>query len=342
VFDLSIPESRAATTADRVRLCDRLVERIGAVPGVLHASFASTIPLNGNNILGAPISREDRPQTRNDTSAGFDSVGTDFFQVMQIPLLSGRLLTAQDNRPGAPKVMVINETLARQFFGDSSPLGQPLHFWDAPWEIVGVVGSVRRYSLDVATTPQVYLPLSAFPWYTTFVIRTAGAPALAAASVRRAIADIDPELPAANLHALDEAVSDTLRLRRTMLTLLGAFGAIALLLACVGIYGVVSYSVAQRTREIGIRVALGASSRQVVNLVLSESLRLVGAGVGLGLGASLGAGALIAHQLYEVSGTDPLVLASVSSILLTVGLLASGNPALRATRVSPSIALRAD
>jgi predicted permease len=342
VFEISIPNSKAPATADKVRLGQRVMERLSSLPGVSRVGMASSVPMNGGNGLGDLISREDRPETRNDFSAGFDSVGGDFFQALEIPLLSGRLLTRQDDTEKAPKVMVINDVLAKTLFADRSPLGQLLHFKGDAWEVVGVVGSVRRYELDYQATASVYFGRTYFPWRTTLTLRTTAPPMQVASEVRRALADVDPDLPIANLHVLEQSVRDTLQTRKIMLVLLGIFAVTALALACVGIYGVISYSVAQRTREIGIRMALGAGSRQVVGLILRQGFTLVLTGLVIGIAASVGGGVLIASQLYNVSRVDPVVMAAVAAAIVTVALLASWLPARRATLVKPAVALRAE
>jgi putative ABC transport system permease protein len=342
VFNLSVPNLKAPESADKVRLGQRIMERLQRMPGVASVGMASSVPMNGGNGLGDLVSREDRPATRNDFEAGFDSVAGDFFQTMGIPLLSGRFLTRQDDSEKAPKVMVINDVLARTLFGKEDPLGRLLHFKDATWEIVGVVGSVRRYQLDYGTTPSLYFAQTYFPWRPNVVMRTTVPPLTLAPDVRRALAEVDPDLPIANLRTVEQAVDSTMRTRKVMLVLLGIFALAALVLACVGIYGVISYSVAQRTREIGIRMALGASSRQVLTLILRQGFKLVLVGLGVGIVASLGAGALIAQQLYEVSRADPTVMAVVASVLFAVALFASWLPARRATRVHPSVALRSE
>ncbi len=342
VFDLSVSNSKAPSTADKVRLNQRLLERIAQVPGVVNVGMASSVPMNGGNGLGDLISREDRPETRNDNEAGFDSVGGDFFQTLKIPLLSGRFLTPQDDTESGPKVMVINDVLARSFFGSENPIGRQLHFKNAAWEIVGVVGSVRRYQLDFEPSPQVYFGRTYFPWRATVVVRTVVPPTTLVASIKQAIQEVDADLPMANVGTLEQSVSSTLHIRRMMLVLLAIFAATALLLACVGIYGVISYSVSQRTREVGIRMALGADTRQVLALVLQQGLKLVLIGILIGIAGSFGAGSLIAAQLFATPRFDALVFVSVPLILLAVALLATWLPARRASRVNPAIALRAE
>ena len=342
VFNISVPDSRAPATADKVRFGQMLVERLRQIPGVSQVGVGSSVPMNGGNNLGDLISREDRPETRNDSSAGFDSVAGDYFQALEVPLLSGRFLTRQDDTEKAPKVMVINDVLAHKFFGDESPLGRQLHFKGDVWEIVGVVGSVRRYALDYGTTPSVYFAQTYFPWRMCVVVRTRVPPLTLANEIRLAVRDVDPDLPIADMRTLEEAVNATLQTRGIMLVLLGIFAATALALSCIGIYGVISYSVAQRTREVGIRMALGADARQVVSLILRQGFRLVLVGLGVGIAASFGAGILIANQLYDVSRTDPIVMGGVVLVLSSVALLASWLPAHRASRVNPVVALRSE
>jgi putative ABC transport system permease protein len=236
----------------------------------------------------------------------------------------------------------VNESLARSLFGKEDPLGRQLHFKEATWEIVGIVGDVRRYELDYGTSPQIYLPRIDFPWPACVVVRTSVAPLTLAQEVRQAVKDVDPDLPIANLTTLEDSVGNTLQVRRVMLVLLGIFALTALALACVGIYGVISYSVAQRTREVGIRIALGANAHQVIMLILRQGIRLVLVGLVIGAGASIAAGMLISDQLYGVSKTDPIVMLTVTFVILAVALLASWLPARRAARGNPSVALRSE
>jgi predicted permease len=342
VFSISVPDSRAPATADKVRFNQILMERLKQVPSVLDVGMGSSVPMNGGNGLGDLISREDRPNTRNDSGAGFDSVAGDYFQGLGIPLLSGRFLTRQDDTEKAPKVLIVNDVLARSLFGTENPIGRQLHFKDAVWEIVGVVGSIRRYALEYAPSPAIYFAQTYFPWSVTVVVHTRGSPLGLANEIRLAVRDVNPDLPIADMHPLGEAVSATLQTRRIMLVLLGVFAATALALACIGIYGVISYSVAQRTREVGIRMALGADSGNVISLILGQGIRLVLIGLGVGIAASFGTGMLIANQLYGVSRMDPVVMVGVVLVLTAVAVIASWLPARRASRVNPSVALRSE
>jgi putative ABC transport system permease protein len=340
VFNVSVPDSKAPSTAEKVRFYQILMERLKQVPGVTDVGIGASVPMNGGNGLGDLISREDRPETRNDSGAAFDSVAGDYFQGLRIPLLSGRFLTRGDDSEKAPKVLLVNDVLARKFFGNENPIGQQLHFKGDVWQIVGVVGSVRQFALEYAPLPEVYFAQTYFPWAVCVLVHTKVPVPTLSNDVRLAVRDVDPDLPLANMQTLETAVDATLQTRRIMLALIGIFAVTALMLACIGIYGVVSYSVAQRTREMGIRMALGADARSVIALILRQGIRLVLIGVGLGIAASLGAGILIANQLYGVSRTDPAVMAGVALILIVAAVLASWLPARRASRVAPSVALR--
>ncbi|HWA26973.1 MAG TPA: ABC transporter permease [Lacunisphaera sp.] len=342
VFSVTQPGRKAPTVEHRLRFAQDILRRVGEVPGVAHVGIASSTPMNGRIGFGDFVSREDQPATRNDLNAGFDSVDGDYFQALRIPLLRGRFFTAADNNDRAPRVMIVNEALALRLFPDRDPLGQLLHFKNAAWEIVGVVGSVRQFQLDVNPVPQVYLPEVHFPWSTTVVVRTHVPPLTLADDMRRAVLAVDPEQPIANLTSLEQAVEASLQNRRILLTLIGIFATVALALACLGIYGVMAYTVAQRTREIGIRIALGAELRRVVALVLGDAMQLVGLGLLIGVAATYAASRLISAQLYATSGTDPVVLTAVALVLATVALLACWIPVRRAARVNPVEALRAE
>ncbi len=342
VFNLTLPGNKAPTVEHRTRFTNDVLRSLRQVPGVASAGMASSTPMNGRIGFGDFVSREDQPNTRNDLNAGFDAANGAFFKAFGIPLLRGRCFTEADNSTQAPKVIIINDVLARRLFADKDPLGQLLNFKNAAWEIVGVVGSVRQFQLDFDPGPQVYLPPAHFPWYTMYAVRTHVPPLTLADDVRRAIKAVDPDIPIANLTVLSAAVENSLQGRRTVLTLLMIFAATALLLACVGLYGVMAYSVAQRTREMGIRLALGAGARRVIGLVLRDGFKLVGLGLVIGTAASFGAARLIASQLYSTSQNDPLVFALVIVVLTAVALLACWLPAHRATRLNPVEALRAE
>ncbi len=342
VFGLTQPASKAPTVQHRTRFIRDMLRSLAQVPGVAYAGEASSTPMNGRVGFGDFVSREELPATRNDYNAGFDGVDGDIFKALGIPLLRGRFFTEADNEENAPRVIIVNEALVRRLYPNEDPIGRLLHFKDAAYQIVGVVGSVRQFQLDVDPFGQVYLPSIRFPWSTMFVVRTHLPPLTLANDLRRAVQAVDPDQPLANLATLADSVEQSLQGRRTILALLLVFAGTALALACIGIYGVMAYSVSQRTREMGIRIALGAGAGQVLGLVLRDGLRLVLIGVGLGAAGGLGAGQLLSSQLYHVTGQDPLTFILVAAVLVAVALLACWLPARRATRVNPVTALRAE
>ncbi len=341
-FNLTQPANKAPTIEHRTRFVSDILQSLRTLPGVAFAGMASSTPMNGRQGFGDFVSREDQPDTRNDLNAGFDSVDGDYFRTFGIPLLRGRFFAEVDNHASAPRVMIINDALAQRLFGDADPLGQLLNFKNNTWEVVGVVGSVRQFRLDLLPVPQLYLPTIHFPWHTMFAVRTHVAPLSLADDIRRAVKAVDPDVPVANLTTLASAVENSLQARRTGMALLVIFAATALILACIGLYGVMAYSVSQRTRELGIRIALGADARRIARLVVVDGLRLVLLGLVLGAAASLGATRLISTQLYSTSANDPLVLLLVALVLLAIALLACLVPTRRALRVNPVEALRAE
>jgi putative ABC transport system permease protein len=230
-------------------------------------------------------------------------------------------------------------------FADEDPVGRHVRFKNLDWEVVGVVGNMRRAQLDAPPPPMVYLPTIDFPWSITIAVRTHGSPLAAVDTVRGAVRSVDPDQPIANLRTMRQAIDNSfsLQVRRMMLTLVGTFAGIALLLACVGLYGVMSYSVAQRTREIGVRIALGADGTQVVREVVRGGLLLVGLGIAIGALGSVGAAVGVDSQVYGLQLADRgIVFAVVAAALLVVALLACWLPARRATRIDPMVALRVE
>jgi len=345
LFDLNRTSGSSPTPAHRVRFIEAVLRELDARPGVASTGMISCAPFNNQRFYGDTIRRSENPDPKADINAGFDGVGGDIFPTLGTPLLRGRFLAAADSAEGAPKAVLINQALALQLFADIDPLGRHVHFKNLDWEVVGVVGNISRAQLDAPPPSMIYLPMIDFPWTITIAVRTHGSPLATAAAVRTAVRSVDPDQPVANLRTMRQAIdgSFSLQIRRMMLTLVGSFAGIALVLACVGLYGVMSYSVAQRTREIGVRIALGADSSLVLGEVVRSGLLLVGMGIAAGALGSVGAAFGVDSQVYGLRLADrAIVFAVVAAALLLAALLACWLPARRATRIDPLVALRAE
>jgi putative ABC transport system permease protein len=280
-------------------------------------------------------------------SAEVREVVGDYFGTLGVPLVRGRVLGAGDVE-GAPRVVVVNQEMARRFWPNEDAIGRHLKLnprIDKEWAtVVGVVGDVRGYGLDQPAHAEVYAPHAQLRSSSNLclIARTAGDPMPMAASARGVVTRIDPLQPVYDVRTMDDYVARSLAQRRFSLVLMLIFGGVALLLAAVGIYGVMSYTVAQRTSEIGIRIALGATPAAVLSMVVREGMTLVGAGLALGGIGALALTRLLASMLYGVSATDGLTYAAIAALLAGVALVAIVIPARRATRVDPMTALRAD
>ncbi|MGH9661923.1 MAG: FtsX-like permease family protein, partial [Bryobacteraceae bacterium] len=271
------------------------------------------------------------------------SVTPDYFRILRIPILRGRAFTERDTG-NAPSVVVISDAMARTHFAGQDPLGRRLHLEDSPgeWrEIVGVAGDVRQNGLDRAVDPAVYRPLEQKTRnFASLVVRLREGGVASSASVRAEAQAADAEQPFSGVETMDQVVADSLAPRRYPMLLMGLFAALALALAVVGIYGVMSYSIAQRTQEIGVRMALGATPRDVLRMVLVQGATLAAAGVAAGVVASAALSRFLSGMLYGVGGLDPVTYAAVSLVLALVALAACWIPARKATRVDPIAALR--
>jgi putative ABC transport system permease protein len=322
------------------------LQRLRALPGVQSAAVASQVPLGGNmDGYGFHVEGKIHENPELDESAERYCISPGYLAVMRIPLLRGRDISDSDTS-AASQSMLINETAARTMWPREDPLGKRVkiggvdHPW---WNVVGVVGDVHHYGLELAPTMQFYIPHAQWPYPDsdmTFMIRTAGPPAAYASAARIAIYAVDSTQPLSRVMPLEDYIGLSIQGRRFSLILIGAFAAIALLLSMIGIYGVTTYAVAQRTREIGIRMALGAERRQVLALLLLQAAGLVACGVALGIAASLALTRFLASMLFGVRPTDPGTFAGVIAFLVCVAALASWIPARRATRVDPVVALR--
>jgi putative ABC transport system permease protein len=343
-----LPQSSYGQPAQRLAFAGRLEERLKALPEVTSVGVVTRLPLFSalNNstsfmaIEGRPLPPGQHPEV------DFRRASTGYFQTLGIPLHAGRLVTEQDITSNTPAV-VINEAMARRFWPDEDPVGKRISATGSnpeqgPWQtIVGVVGNVRHLGLDIEPRPEVYFHMNTSPFFSPiFAIRTTGDPKNLVAAVRAEVRAIDPNLAAAGINTMEQLVAGSLVLRRFSLVLFGVFAAIALLLAAVGIYGVMSYAVTERTHEIGVRLALGAQPRAVLRLVVREGATLALIGVGLGLAGAFALTRVMEGLLYGVSATDPITFTAIPIILIGVALGACAVPARRATKVDPMVALR--
>jgi putative ABC transport system permease protein len=340
-----LPQTRYRDATQRVRFFVETIDRVRAIPGVRSAAAVSSLPMYPVGIdfaLPFTIEGAAAPSGGEEPRADIRAASPGYFETMRVPLVRGRFLEDRD-RAGRPEVMVINETMVRRYFSGQDPIGRIVGNPHGKGEVVGVVGDVKHYGLDREPRPEVFMPALQQPFSgMTLVVRTASDPMGFVDAVRREVLAVDAEQPIYEAKAVADIVAQSVFLPRISMLLVGAFAVSALLLAVVGIYGVVSYSVAERTRELGVRMALGAESGDAIRLVLGRSMALVGAGVVAGLAASLLMTRMLSGLLFEVSPLDPAVFAGVSLLLALAAFMASLVPAWRATRVDPIVALRAE
>jgi putative ABC transport system permease protein len=350
-FNLSLPAARYPADSQQAVFFDQVLPAIAAVPGVRAAGATSVMPFGGNWSTGSfEIEGYQPPPKQPGPWGDIRTVSPGFFETLHIPLRKGRLLTEED-RAGSRRVAVIDEEFVRRYWRGQDPLGKRITFGPPAgaadtsareWiEVVGVVGHTKHEGLDAEARLQVYLPYRQQPLpFMTVAARTAGDPAGYANHMRRAVQSIDPDQPIANLRTMDELIAQSVGQRRLSMLLLSLFSGIALVLASVGIYGLMSYSVAQRSRELGVRIALGADRADVLRLVLRQGMSLALTGIVIGVGAAFGLTRLIESQLYGVRATDPATFVGVATLLGLTALAANLVPALRATRVDPAVVLR--
>lgn len=344
LLTLNLTLSRYSTPEQQVAFLRQVLERVAQAPGARAVGLASTLPLQGGPSTEFVI--EDRPPLAlgDEPSADIRIVDANYFRAMGIPLRAGRPFSETDSTT-APMVMVINENMARRFWPDEDSIGKrvTMRDWGPPLtgEIVGVVGDVKSGGLDSETRPMIYWAYPQFPViFNSIVVRTEGDPLNIVGAVKSQIWSVDPNQPVASVAAMEQVQASSIAPRRFNMLLIGVFAALALALAAVGIYGVISYTVSQRTHELGIRVALGAQGSDVLKLVVGQGMILALLGVGLGLAAAAGLTRLMSSLLFGVSPTDAPTFAVIAVLLTAVAFAACALPARRATKVDPMVALR--
>ncbi len=346
-LEIDLPDDRY-TKPQRAAFFARLLDRVAGLPGVTATGAVSGLPMQGEDINGLTLEGRPAPTPDKPYLADSRQATPGYIEAMGIPLRQGRLFVATDTAD-SPKVALVDEVLARTYWPGENPLGKRFKNGGAkdpkiPWiTVVGVVGSVRNSGLHVEPRPQMYQPESQAPSASmAIVLRTTGDPESLATAARAAVHEIDRDQPVSNVKTLGRLVTDSVASRRFTLLLLGLFAGLALTLSGVGIYGVTAYSVVQRTREMGLRMALGSQPGQVLGLVMGEAALLVGLGVLLGLGAAVGLTRVMSTLLYGVGTTDPSTFAAVALGLFLIALAAACLPGMRATRVDPMVALRGE
>jgi putative ABC transport system permease protein len=344
---LALPQAKYKEDAQMARFFEQVVERVRAISGVDAAAAVSHLPLSGQEELDG-FTVEGRPapvDVSQIQTADFRVITPDYFRAMQIPLLRGRDFTDQD-RANTAQSIIIDETFARRVFPGEDPIGKRIDEQGGREDhgfasIVGVVGSVKHSELKGESRPAMYVVANQNPWqYMTIVIRSNDDPANLTSTVRREVAAVDKEQPLSEITTMAELFAKAVAPQRFNMLLVGLFAVLALILATVGIYGVISYSVTQRAQEMGVRLALGASARDILRLIISQAMLTALIGIGLGLVAAFALTRVMTSLLYEVSATDPAIFAGLSLFLVGVALTASYIPARRATKVDPLVTLR--
>jgi len=337
-----LPPARYQEDAQRTRAYTDLEQRLNASPAIASAGFINTIPLAADR-GGTSFLKEGETEIPPDENRGtnFAVVTPDYFRAMGVSLIRGRYFTDRDN-PDSEGVVIVNDVFVRLYFPDEDPIGVLLGIHGSPYRIVGVVGNVIHTALRDDPNPGVYVPYAQLPWSRgmSLVVRSEEPTDAALAAARTAVRQFDATLPIYDVRTMEQILGNSLARMRFSTTLMLAFSIVALILAAVGIYGVIAYSVSRRTREIGVRVAIGADARDVFELVLRQGMRPVLIGVLVGVVAALALSRVLGSLLYGVGAMNPPTFVAVAVVLVVVALLACYLPARRAMRVNPMVALR--
>jgi predicted permease len=321
----------------------QILERVTALPGVVSASFSGIVPLGfgGNSTSGATIDGY-TPAKDENMAIHNDDIAPRYFETVGTPIIAGREFTAQDDS-GAARVAIVNDAFVKKYFHGQDALGRWIDFGGGKRTVVGVVASAKHRQLGESPLPFVFLPQAQdYDANTTLYVRTAGDPKLLTETLRKTFASLDPNLPFLDVRTFAEHMGAAVFFMKLGATMLGMFGALALFLSSMGIYSVIAYSVSQRTRELGIRTALGAARQDILSLVLGEGMKLAAIGLAIGGVMAFGVGMLLRSQLLGVGAADPVTFLSIGALLASVALVASWIPARRASRTDPMVALRTE
>jgi putative ABC transport system permease protein len=340
--ELTMPLGKYKEGEQKLAFNRSVLEKLEALPGVRAAAATLTVPLRGAINRGVWLLDRPEPPKGQQPNIDFMIVSAGYFQTLGVPVVAGRAFTEQDTL-SAPRVAVVSDSMARRYWPNGNAIGQRLRFGRTIAEVVGIVGDVRQRDPARGPEPLLYIPLQqdGEPWnFIAFALRTHGDPGALASAVREAVLAVDPEQPVARIRTIGEIADGLVAARRFNTILLAVFSGVALLLAAIGTYGVMAYSVTRRTREIGVRMALGARPADVLRMVLGQGSGLVACAIGLGLAGALATNRLLASQLFEVTAADPLMLAAGTTTLCAFALIACYVPARRAMRIEPLHALR--
>jgi predicted permease len=343
-MDLSMPDTQSPNVSSRPERLHRLVDRIALIPGVETAGFAWNRPMQGYDMdenAVRVVGRQD--QQEGGYGVKYEGIAGDYFRALGIPLLRGRTFSRDDYATNSAPVLVCSEALAQKLFPNEDPIGRHVQFGSVRiFEIIGMVGDIKLTRILDDRPDKIYLPHQGAGGNGSLIVRTRIAPASLAEPIRKAILEVDPDQPVANIHTLEHDVSRSVASRQQMFTLLGIFAVVALGLAALGLYGVLAHAVALRRRDIGIRMALGAQRSDILRLILRNGMRLTLLGVIIGLAGAFALTRVLQTQLFQVGTTDPVTFAAVALLLVIVALLACLVPARRASKVDPMVALRTE
>jgi putative ABC transport system permease protein len=350
-FNVSLPTSQYPNDTAQRAFFARVVPRIAQVPGVVAVGGTTVLPFGGSwGTASFNIEGYTPPKGVDSPWGDLRIITPGYLEALKVPLVAGRYFDARDNK-AAPGTVIIDDEMVHRFFKDApTAIGRRLYFGSQTvaakrqyFNIVGVVGHTKHEGLAAGPRVQYYFPIDQINFslnFLAFAVRTSGDPLASVSAVRSAVIDVDHNMPIAAVNTMQKAVDQSLGQRRLSTILIGSFAALALLLASLGIYGVMSYTVAQRTREIGVRVALGADRRDVLKLIVGQGARIAGIGAGIGLAGALGISYLLRAQLFGVTSWDPGTLVSITALLAATVLIASAIPAYRAAGIHPTEALR--
>lgn len=341
-MSISLPPSRYTANPRMVSFFNEVVEKAKNIPGVRSAAGSSALPVSPSRFSPALLEGQPAIPLAQRPVMVLEMISPSYFETMRTPLLAGRMFTEHDDAQ-APLVAIVNQTLAHRYWPNERAVGKNIYLGrlTVPMQVVGVTADIKNVKLAGAASPEIYMPFAQRPWRTiNLILRTTGDPRTLIATARHLVASVDKDQPVTDVRTLEEVLAASRTQPRLMMLLLGVFSGVALVLALVGIYGTLSYLVAQRTQEMGIRIALGAGSNDILAMVMRQGMTITLAGVAIGLALSLVATRLLSSLLYQVSKTDPVTFVGVVIVFALVALLASYIPARRATRVDPTMAMR--